>query len=455
MSKPAASNQARFLTGSTLRHVIIMTLTGALGLMSLFLVDLADLYFLSLLQITEVTAAVGYAGTIVFCNLSVSIGTGIAAAALVARNLGAGEPARAREYATSALMFSLLMSAAITLAIAIGSGPLLSLLGAKGEAKHLAQLFIWTLTPGYILIGGAVCCSFILRGLGDAKRAMYVTLSLAIITAILDPIFIFGFGWGIQGAAAANVVAYAVAFGMGIHGVSKVHGFINPMRFSGLKRDFPAIWAIALPAMLTQLATPFANAYITYEVAPFGDEAVAASAIIGRVIPVAFGMIFALAGSVGPIIGQNYGGRKFDRVKQTLNNGLMFSAVYTTITSILLFIFRHHIAEAFNASGRTVDLVVYFCTYIAISWAFAGALFVSNAAFNNLGRPNLSTWFNWGRATLGTIPFATAGAWMAGPEGILIGTAIGTVIFGIASAMTAYKIAAASGRADAVGSPDK
>ena len=188
---------------------------------------------------------------------------------------------------------------------------------------------------------------------------------------------------------------------------------------------------------------------------PFGDQAVAASAIIGRVIPVAFGMIFALAGSVGPIIGQNYGARKFDRVKQTLNNGLMFSAVYTTITSILLFIFRHHIAEAFNASGRTVDLVVYFCTFIAISWAFAGALFVSNAAFNNLGRPNLSTWFNWGRATLGTIPFATAGAWMAGPEGILIGTAIGTVIFGFASAMTAYKIAAASGRADAVGSPDK
>ena len=65
MSKPAASNQARFLTGSTWRHVIIMTLTGALGLMSLFLVDLADLYFLPLLQITEVTAAAGYAGTIV------------------------------------------------------------------------------------------------------------------------------------------------------------------------------------------------------------------------------------------------------------------------------------------------------------------------------------------------------------------------------------------------------
>ena len=428
-----------------MRHVVVMTLTGALGLMSLFLVDLIDLFFLSMLNQTEVTAAIGYAGTIVFSNLSVSIGTGIAAAALVARNLGAGSPDRAKQFATSALLFSLIVSAIITVAIALGSGALLSLLGAQGEAKRLAQVFIWTMTPGYILITGAVCCSFILRGLGDARRAMYITLSSAIITAIADPVFIFGLGWGIQGAAAATVLGYLVSFGIGLHGVSTVHGFLNPLRLDGLKRDFPAIWAIALPAILTQLATPFANAYVTYEVAPFGDEAVAASAIIGRVIPVAFGMIFVLSGSVGPIIGQNFGARRFDRVLQTLTDGLIFSAVYTVITSILLFIFRHQIAEAFNASGRTVDIVVFFCTFIGISWAFAGAQFVSNAAFNNLGRANLSTWFNWGKSTLGTIPFALLGAYYAGPEGVLVGTALGAVIFGVASVVTAYRIAARSG----------
>ena len=132
MSSAPASHQARFVSGSTMRHVVIMTLTGALGLMSLFLVDLADLFFLSLLNITEVTAAVGYAGTIVFSNLSVSVGTGIAAAALVARNLGSGQPERAREFATSTLMFSMMLSGAITIAIAIGSGSLLDLLGAHG-----------------------------------------------------------------------------------------------------------------------------------------------------------------------------------------------------------------------------------------------------------------------------------------------------------------------------------
>jgi putative MATE family efflux protein len=337
-------------------------------------------------------------------------------------------------------MFSLLVAAAITITINLGSGPLLTLLGAAGEAKRLALLFIWTMTPGYILIAGAICCSFILRGLGDARRAMYITLSAAIVTAFVDPIAIFWLGWGIQGAAAATVVGYAVSFGIGLHGVIKVHRFINPMQLTGLTRDFPAIWAIALPAILTQLATPFANAYMTHEIAPFGDEAVAGFAIVGRVIPVAFGIIFALSGSVGPIIGQNYGAKRHDRVRQTLNDGLIFATVYTLTMSFILFIFRHQIAEAFNAAGRTVDIIVFFCTFIGLSWAFAGAQFVANAAFNNLGRPKLSTWFNWGKATLGTIPFALVGAKLGGPEGILAGTAMGSVIFGIASVVTAYRI---------------
>jgi putative MATE family efflux protein len=440
MSSVRGMRAAPFVTGSTMRHVVVMTLTGAVGLMALFAVDLVDLFFLSMLNQTAVTAAIGYAGTVVFTNLSVAIGSGIAAAALVARNVGAGDMVRARQYATSALMFSLLLSGVITIAINLGSGGFLSLLGASGEAKRLAQLFIWTMTPGYILISGAICCSFILRGLGDARRAMYITLSAAIVTACADPIFIFWLGWGIQGAAAATVVGYAVSFGIGLHGVLRVHRFLNPIRMLGLRRDLPALWAIAFPAILTQLATPFANAYMTHEIAPFGDEAVAGFAIVGRVIPVAFGIIFALSGSVGPIIGQNYGAKRHDRVRQTLNDGLVFATIYTLTTSALLFVFRHEIAEAFNAAGRTVDIVVFFCTFIGVSWAFAGAQFVANAAFNNLGRAKLSTWFNWGKATLGTIPFALVGAELGGPEGILAGTAIGAVIFGIASVVTAYRI---------------
>lgn len=440
--RSAPTSEARFVTGSIMRHVVVMTFTGALGLMSMFLVDLVDLFYLSLLGKTEITAAIGYAGTVVFTNLSLCIGTGIAAAVLVARNLGAKRPERAREFATSCFMYSCILSAVFSGVIALAADWLLRLLGAEGEALRLAKQFIWISSPGFVVLAGGVACSFTLRGLGDARRAMYVTLVVAIVIAILDPIFIFGFGWGIQGAALAGVIADLCSLAVGFHSVHRVHNFFAPPSWARLRADLREISEIAVPAMLTQLATPFANAYVTRSVAPFGNEAVAAAAIIGRVIPVAFGIIFSLSGSVGPIIGQNYGARAYDRVRRTLTDGLIFATIYTLIAAALLFIFRHELAGLFRASGRTTDLVVFFCSFIAASWAFTGAQFVASAAFNNLGHPNTSTVFNWAKATIGTIPFALYGAHVAGPEGVMASVAVGAIIFGVASVAWAYRIVA-------------
>lgn len=440
MTAPAQPFQAKFLEGSIMRHVVVMTLTGAFGLMAVFLVDLADLYFLSRLGNTDITAAIGFAGTLAFANLSLSIGTGIAAAALVARNLGARNPQRAREFATSVLYFTLFVSAVYTLLVVVFLDPILRLLGAQGAALAQAKLFIYTLTPGFICLSGALSCSFSLRGLGDAKRAMFITLSAAIVTLILDPIFIFTFGWGIQGAAAANAIADFAALLLGLYGLAYVHKFIGGFSWAGMKRDFKDIWAIAFPSILTQLATPFATAYMTYIVASFGNDVVTASTIVGRLVPVAFGVVFSLSGSVGPIIGQNFGAKNFVRVRKTLSDGMKFSFIYTLITSAILFLLRHNIADLFNANARTTELVVFFATYIAISWAFIGMLFVANAAFNNLGRPGLSTWFNWGRATLGTIPFAIFGKAYWGAEGVMAATAVGAMLFGIAAATSAFRM---------------
>ena len=105
-----------------------------------------------------------------------------------------------------------------------------------------------------------------------------------------------------------------------------------------------------------------------------------------------------------------------------------------------MFALGNHIAELFSASPRATELVIFFATYVGVSWAFAGAQFVGAAAFNNLGRPGLSTWFNWGKATVGTIPFAMVGAAYWGPEGIMLGTAIGAVLFGIASMWAAFRV---------------
>ena len=111
-------------------------------------------------------------------------------------------------------------------------------------------------------------------------------------------------------------------------------------------------------------------------------------------------------------------------------------------------------SAAFGVTGEAADLVLLFCRYLAITFIFAGGLYVSNAAFNNLNYPALSTLLNWGRATLGTVPFVLAGAWIAGSTGALAGFFIGGIPFGIVAMIFAYRIVSRLGR-EPVGRPGR
>ncbi len=429
---------ARFVTGSIWRHVFTMTLTGAIGLMALFLVDFADLYFLSLLGETEITAAIGFAGTIAFTSLSVSIGIGIASAALVAQNLGAGNRETARRFATNTLVIGVAGQLLVAIVVFVFSREILTFLGARAAALDHGILYLQTVSIGFPLLGAAVCCSFILRALGDPKRAMYVTLIAAIGNAILDPIFIFGFELSIQGAALATICANMASFLIGFYGVRKLHGFFLPFSVAGFMSDFSTIWKISTPATLTQLATPFAVGYLTWASAPFGDEVVAGTAIINRLIPVAFGIVFSLSGAVGPIIGQNFGAQNHQRLRETLNKSMIFNGVYTLIVAAGLWLLADQIPAWFLAQGDAAALITLFCTYLSLSWLFAGAQYVAQACFNNLGKAHWSMFFNWGKATFGTIPFVFFGAKLWGFEGIIIGYSLGAVVFGTIATISVY-----------------
>ncbi|MEM1201461.1 MAG: MATE family efflux transporter, partial [Pseudomonadota bacterium] len=189
---PASDQPAKFVQGSTMGHVVVMTMTGALGLMAVFFVDLADMYFLSLLGEAEVAGAIGFAGAVVFINLSIGIGIAITSSALVSRSLGGGHHEAAKQYADSTLLFSFLFSLVVALCLWLGTSSILQLLGAEGAALEKAEAYLRIVIPSFPVLCIGLCLSGILRGIGDAKRAMYVTLAGALTNAILDPILIFG-----------------------------------------------------------------------------------------------------------------------------------------------------------------------------------------------------------------------------------------------------------------------
>ncbi len=418
-----------FLEGSLMRHVSVMSFTASIGLMAMFAVDFIDMIFISMLGNDALAAAVGYAGTILFFTNSINIGLSIAGGSLVARALGANKDRDAKEYATSVAIFGVIIGILIPIIILPFLPQFLGLLGATGETARLATAYLWIIMPTMSFMSVAIISMAVLRAHGDAKRSMQATLFGAILNAILDPIFIFGFDWGLEGAAIASVCARIVMLVLAVAPVLKVYqGFAKPS-VELVKRDARAVSKIAGPAVLTNVATPVGMAFVTREMSKYGSEAVAAMAIIGRLVPVSFAVVFALSGAIGPIVGQNFGAGNMQRVRGAFRAGIIFIALYVVVATVILFVLRDPIAGVFNATGLTKTLIFLFCGPLALAQFFNGVIFVANASFNNLGHPGKSAWINWGRNTLGTLPFVLLGSMWFGAAGVLIGLALGGVLF--------------------------
>jgi len=210
-------------------------------------------------------------------------------------------------------------------------------------------------------------------------------------------------------------------------------------------RDLGPFLTIGFPAILTQLATPLGQAIVTRSMAQYGMEAVAGMAIVGRLMPLSFAVIFALSGAVGPIIGQNFGAGNSARVRQTFNAALLFTGAVIAAISVILFVLRVQIADLFTATGVARDLVYLFCGPLALLFFFNGVMFVSNAAFNNLGHPFYSTWVNWGRNTVAMIPLVWLGSVLFGAPGVLIGQALAGVVFGAIAWVLARRVMSGEG----------
>ncbi|MCK5496621.1 MAG: polysaccharide biosynthesis C-terminal domain-containing protein, partial [Hyphomicrobiaceae bacterium] len=335
-TRRVTSAPPKFVTGSILRHILVLTGTGAAGLMAIFLGDLANILFLSWVGDDVVIAAVGYASAILFLTISIGIGLSIAATSLVSPALGAGRRMRARRLSLNAHVLTFVAASLLSLVIWLLIPQFLELLGATGHAYELATVYLLILVPALPPLAVAMTSASVLRSAGDARRAMNVTLIGAPVNTLLDAILILGLGLGIQGAAIASASARLVMMAIGLYGVVWVHDLWGRLRVRTVLADAPAHIAVAVPAVLTNIATPVANAYVTRAMAPFGDTAVAGWAIVGRVIPVAFGAIFALSATVGPIIGQNYGAGAFDRVRAALTQSLLVTAVFTGVAWAIL-----------------------------------------------------------------------------------------------------------------------
>lgn len=431
-------NNQYFLTGSIFGHIFSMAHTSMFALISVVLVDALDMVFLGMLGKVEIIAALGFAWPVVFFTLAVSLGISTSMTALVSRAEGLGDRERAGIYATHVMVVGVGIAAVMTGVIWLLAPVLLHLFGARGAVLQIGVTYLHILVLCLPVLVISMSSGALLRAVGARKRAMWAKIAGAGTNAVLDPICIFGLGWGVEGAAWATVLSRVVIMSVAFWGAYRVYGLIGTFNWRLFKADAREIIKIAIPVSIAKAGPPAGSAFLMATMAQFGDHAVAAVAIIERIAPFAFVGLYALPQAIGPIIGQNFAAGHLDRVRMVWRDALILAAIYVTGVFAILFVAQDGLAAIFKAPPQTAYYLSIFCCFTAPFYLFQGVQFVAHTAFNVTGRPMMAMVFDLARETLGVMPFVYLGAMWFGGVGVLAGQVTGMVVFGALSALVCY-----------------
>ena len=288
--------------------------------------------------------------------------------------------------------------------------------------------------PGTVLFTTTMIASNIMRANGSANIPGTVMTVGAFVNLLLDPILIFGwFGFPrmeLAGAAAAattvRVFTTAILFYYVYRGnMVQLHNLWE--RFFESSRR---ILHIGLPAMATQLIGPVTAALITRMLAEHGEIVVAGFGVAGRIEAVAAMMLFALSGSIGPFVGQNWGARKFTRVRDGVKVSYQFSLGWGLIAAVPLFLFGADIAALIDDAPVVVAVAAFYLAVVPWGYGAWGVLMMASASFNALGKPLPSTALSFLRMFVIYLPLAAYLNHLWGYQGIFVATLVSNILLG-------------------------
>ncbi len=435
---------AAYTEGPVLKHVTELSLTSAVGLFAIFIVDLVDMFFISLLGNAALAAAVGFAGLGLFLGASICIGISIAVSTTVSQSIGenSNEPSsassseygdKARRMATHGLIYSLCWTIPITVITIVFAPQMMAMIGASGDVLELAVSYFRIVGMTLPILGVAFVCNSLLRSVGAARMSMWTTLWGGIVNGILDPILIFAAGLGLSGAALASVVSRFVVAGIGFYDIHKKHRLLALPQWSAFLADVKELNGIALPSILTNLSAPISSAFATAQMARFGTDAVAAASVIGRITPVLFAGLYGLSGAIGPVASQNFGANQIHRVHETLYAGIRFVVIYVVPITIMMYLLHGYLADIFSLDDAAAELLQFYATFIVGSYVLFGLQLTANPLFTVLRHPGYTTISNIGRDLLLAIPLILLFSTLFGAKGVLAGQALANAIAGIAA----------------------
>ena len=381
------------------------------GILSMIAISLGDIYFIGQLGSKELAAiSFIFPITMIFGRLSRGMGTG--AGSVISRSLGAGDQQSVERLCRDSLILSIIVMV-IFAAIGLATIDLtFSLMGASPEILILIHQYIEVWYFGAVFLAIPMSGNAIFRAAGNTRTPSLIMVFTSVINLAIAPILIFGLlGFpplGLMGAAIATVTARGVSVIFTLYILIYRESLLTisiptPNEFLQSTRS---ILHVGLPAAITAMIIPLSAAVLIGIIANYGSDAVAAFGIVTRIEALAMVPLMALAGSIAPYVGQNFGAGKYHRIGLGLKSVSILTVGCGLILAAILYLFATPIISIFNDEIAVLNVATDFLTIVPISFIGAGLVMVTSASCNALGKPRAAIMLAIARFMVLLVPLA-------------------------------------------------
>ena len=355
-------------------------------------------------------AIAGLAITFPLMNLAAAFGSliGVGASTLLSVRLGQKDYDTANNILGNVVTLNLILGIGYTLIMLLILDPLLIFFGASEVTLPYAHDFMVVILWGNVVTHMFLGLNALLRSAGSPQKAMYATIFTVIINLVLNPLFIFVFEWGIKGSAYATVIAQFVVLLWQLRMFGRKDMFIHfrkgifRLRSSIVKRSV----SIGMAPFLMHVAACVIIILINRGLKEHGgDAAIGAYGIANRVAFLFVMVVFGLNQGMQPIVGYNYGAKKYHRVVDVLKKTIVGATVVLCTGTFIVEVFPHFVASLFTSDEHMIDIAVNGMRIVFMTYPIIGINIVGAAFFQSLGMSEKAIVLSITRQVVFLIPF--------------------------------------------------
>jgi len=400
--------------GSITAHLIGMAAFIGLGLIFQTLYFIVDLYFVSRLGNAAI-AGVSAAGNVFFLALAATQMISIGVMSTVAQAVGRKDEAEANLMSDQAISMSL---AGAVLMLVFGyafGGAGVDLMTADAATAAEGRAYLYAFIPALALMFPTNAMVSALRGAGVTMQTMVLQTATVLLNAVLAPVLIAGAGTGVALGAAGAGWASTIASLVGTIGLVlmfprvqkylRLHVRTLAPKFDAWKR----IIFIGLPTSLEFLLMFVIFVVIYWVIRDFGAEAQAGFGIGGRIMQSIFLPAMAIAFAAAPIAGQNFGAKRYDRVRETFKQTALIGSAIMLTLSLLCHVAPELMARPFTNDPAVLAITVEYLQIVSWNFVFSGLVMAAGSLFQGIGdtRPSLLA------SATRTFTFVAPAIWLA------------------------------------------